>query len=74
MSAVSTPAESPPKLLDVQAVAKMLGCSTRHVYRLSDGGKMPSPIKLGALVRWSKTAVESWIADGCPAIRKGARR
>ena len=28
-------------LLDVQAVAEMLGCSPRHVYRLSDAGRMP---------------------------------
>lgn len=74
MCAASTPAEYPAKLLDVQAVAELLGCSARHVYRLSDAGKMPAPLKLGSLVRWSKTAIESWISDGCPAVRKGGRR
>jgi len=58
-----------PKLLDANAVAEMLGCSTRHVYRLSDAGRMPRPVKLGALVRWSRDALESWIAAGCPATR-----
>lgn len=74
MPTVLTPADASAKLLDVQAVAETLGCSTRHVYRLSDAGKMPAPLKLGSLVRWSKTAIESWIADGCPAVRRGARR
>lgn len=57
------------KLLDVQAVAALLGCSPRHVYRLSDAGRMPAPVKLGALVRWQKTAVEDWITAGCPSCR-----
>ena len=57
------------KLLDVQAVAEMLGCSQRHVYRLSDAGKMPAPVKLGALVRWSTAVIQEWIDQGCPAVR-----
>ena len=60
-------------LLDVQAVAALLSCSTRHVYRLADAGRMPSPVKLGALVRWPRLAVETWLADGCPSVRKGGR-
>jgi excisionase family DNA binding protein len=63
-------------MLDVRAVAALLDCSVRHVYRLADAGRMPRPVKLGALVRWRRAEVESWIADGCPAVtkRKGARR
>jgi excisionase family DNA binding protein len=57
------------QLLDVQTVAEMLGCSQRHVYRLSDGGKMPSPIKLGALVRWNSSSIREWIDQGCPSVR-----
>ena len=56
-------------LIDVKAVAAILGCSPRTVYRLSDGGLMPRPRKLSALVRWSKAEIESWIAAGCPRIR-----
>jgi excisionase family DNA binding protein len=59
-----------PQLLDVLAVAEMLGCSPRHVYRLSDAGKMPAPVKLGALVRWSAVAIREWIDAGCPNCRK----
>lgn len=73
-STVQTSAESPAKLLDVQAVAELCGCSTRHVYRLSDAGKMPRPLKLGSLVRWSRAAIEEWIDAGCPSCRQGAKR
>jgi len=57
------------KLLDVNAVAEILSCSPRHVYRLSDAGKMPRPVKLGALVRWPLAQIEEWIAQSCPAGR-----
>lgn len=67
-------AESSAALLDVRQVANVLRCSTRTVYRLADGGLMPRPCKLGALVRWSKADLESWIADGCPNLRKGGAK
>jgi len=71
MSAVSTsPVARPAKLLDVQAVAEMLDCSPRHVYRLSDAGRMPAPVKLGSLVRWSAASIRAWIDQGCPAVRQ----
>jgi len=61
-------------LLNVRAVAEMLGCSSRHVYRLADGGRMPAPLRLGGLVRWNRAAIETWIDDGCPIVRYGAVR
>ena len=73
MSIQSLPADSPAKLLDVQAVGELLDCSTRHVYRLSDAGRMPAPVKLGTLVRWPRAAIEDWIAAGCPSCRQGSR-
>lgn len=76
MTAVLTPADASAKLLDVQAVAAMLGCSPRHVYRLSDAGRMPAPVKLGSLVRWSAAAIREWIDGGCRPVRqvKGGAR
>lgn len=64
------------ELLDVDAVASLLDCSARHVYRLADAGKMPPPVKLGALVRFSRRAVLDWIAGGCQTVRtnRGAGR
>jgi excisionase family DNA binding protein len=63
-----------PALIDVCAVAKLLNCSERHVYRLADAGRIPRPIKLGALVRWNRVQVEKWLADGCPATRSNRQK
>lgn len=57
------------ELLDVQGVAAVLQCSARHVYRLADAGKMPAPVRLGALVRWRRAALVEWIGNGCPRVR-----
>jgi predicted DNA-binding transcriptional regulator AlpA len=62
--------ESTDSLRDVKAVASLLSCSTRHVHRLSDAGRMPQPVRLGASVRWSSKTINEWIADGCPATPK----
>ena len=42
-----------PLLLSVESVAKLLDCSQSHVWRQSDAGKMPRPVKCGRLKRWS---------------------
>lgn len=60
-----------PLLADVQDVAAMLTCSARHVYRLADAGRMPTPHKIGALCRWDRAAIQQWIADGCRPVRTG---
>ena len=69
----TTPAPEPPaaQLLDVRAVAALLGCSARHVYRLADAGRMPSPVRIGALVRWRRAEVQEWIDGGCRPVRRG---
>jgi prophage regulatory protein len=66
----------PARLLDVRAVAGLLGVSGRHVYRLADSGRMPRPMKLGGAVRWDRDEIRRWIDEGCPAVvkRKGAER
>lgn len=56
-------------MLDVHGVAELVHCSSRHVRRLADSGRMPRPINLGSLVRWSRAAIEAWIAEGCPPHR-----
>ena len=69
-----TPA--PAALLDVGAVAELLACSPQHVRRLADAGRMPRPLKLGALLRWRRADLDDWLAAGCPSCRedRGARR
>lgn len=56
-------------LLDVKAVAQMLDCSSRHIYRLVDAGRIPPPVHIGALVRWPRPVIEEWIAGGCGPVR-----
>ncbi|MFN7878064.1 MAG: helix-turn-helix transcriptional regulator [Pirellula sp.] len=68
-----TTAPELPRLLDVEQVAGMLGVSSRQVYRLADGGRMPRPLKIGGSVRWDRQAVEKWIAAGCPQEHGGKR-
>jgi excisionase family DNA binding protein len=68
------PADAPAAaLLDVRAVAALLDCSPRHVYRLADDGRMPPPVKLGALVRWHRADLDAWIAGRCKPCRTAGR-
>jgi predicted DNA-binding transcriptional regulator AlpA len=57
-------------LLDVEQVGGILYCSARHVIRMAERGLMPPPVRLGSLVRWQRDAIDSWIAKGCPAMRR----
>ncbi len=61
-------------LLDVGEVAALLRCSKRHVFRMSDASRMPRPVRLGQLVRWSRKRIEQWIEAGCPSCRQGGSR
>lgn len=61
-------------LLDIGAFAGLLGVSTRHLRRLVDAGKAPQPVRLGGSVRWPLPIINTWIADGCPTIRRLAGR
>ncbi|MDZ4658699.1 MAG: helix-turn-helix domain-containing protein [Bythopirellula sp.] len=76
MEKKSSLAAPPAALLDVKAMAALLDCGVRTVYRLADAGRLPAPVKLGALVRWRRDAIDDWLAAGCPPIRivKGGRR
>lgn len=60
-------------LLDVRAVAQLLDCSPRHVYRLADAGRMPGPVRLGALVRWRRADLDAWLDGGCRPVRQAGR-
>jgi hypothetical protein len=36
---------------------------------MADAGRMPAPLKLGALVRWNRASIDAWIEQGCKPIR-----
>ena len=58
-----------PAMLTVGDVARMLCCSARTIYRLTDSGRMPQPVRLGALIRWPRQTIENWIHLGCPRAK-----
>ena len=74
ITSTATSHREPAVMVDIQYVAALLSCSQRHVRRLSsDTGKMPLPVKIGALLRWNRNELEVWIAQGCPDCRSGGQ-
>jgi predicted DNA-binding transcriptional regulator AlpA len=60
VNATDKPTE--PLLLDVAAVAQLLGVSPRHVWRMCDAGQFPKPVAIGTkLKRWPRAVVLAWI-------------
>ena len=55
-----------PALIDARAVARILGCSDRHVRNLDERGELPRSRKLGRLRRWSAAEIDCWIEAGQP--------
>jgi excisionase family DNA binding protein len=55
-----------PATYTVPDIARLTQTSKRHIHRLNDKGLVPGRIKgLGRLVRFSKAAVDAWLAAGC---------
>jgi len=64
----ASPFES--ELLDVRAVARLLGCSTRTVWRLRGRGAIPQSVALSSgIVRWKRAALLRWLEGLGPAPR-----
>jgi predicted DNA-binding transcriptional regulator AlpA len=57
---------SEPLLITAEDVARLLKLSTRSVWRMKSAGAIPSPIRVGAAVRWRMDEIKKWIEDGCP--------
>lgn len=55
-----------PLLIPVRTVAKILGISTRSVWRLHSSGKILPPVRIGGAVRWRSDELKRWVAEGCP--------
>ena len=51
---------------NTRQVAKMLNVSARHVSSLQVTGRMPKPIRIGRVVRWSHDEIKAWVEAGCP--------
>jgi predicted DNA-binding transcriptional regulator AlpA len=74
MVAIPTSQDITPAILDVVAVSRLLDCSTRSVYRLSDARRIPRPVKLGALVRWPRTSPDKWLDEAAQEAESKAKR
>ncbi len=61
-------------MLTADGLAGLLDCSPRSVRRLADRGKIPPPVRIGGLVRWPRTVIQLWLAEGCPAATTRRRR
>jgi len=70
-SSFDTVAEHGPLLITAPQLARRLNCSTRTIYRLAASGRMPKPVRLGALVRWRRSTIDAWIDAGCPQSQCG---
>lgn len=49
------------RLLNLEQVAEMLGCSTQHVKRLNASQEMPAPVRLGRRRLWDKVKLTAWL-------------
>ena len=58
--------ETQDKLLSAEAVGTMLSLSRRQIFRLNSCGKIPKPIRIGGVVRWSEKSISEWLAAGAP--------
>lgn len=67
-TATVTPPATEPAMIDTSEVARMLGCSEKHVSRLQKSGTMPPGAKLGRLVRWPRKLIVGWIEGGCQPV------
>jgi excisionase family DNA binding protein len=55
-------------LLDIHQVAEVLNVHWRTVENQAKRRRIPKPIMLGRCRRWSVSALQKWIDDGCPDL------
>jgi prophage regulatory protein len=62
-------------LIGIKEVTKLCGLSRASLYRRVEQRQFPQPIKIGALTRWSRNEIVSWIEKllrDRPKIRSAA--
>lgn len=66
---VTKPIEATERLaLSAREVAKLLGVSQRHVWKLLASGRIPKPFRLGRAVRWNYPLLRRWCDAACPSV------
>jgi len=61
------------ELLTLEEVAALFKVEPRTVRRQHDAGKFPPAIRIGTALRWSREAIEAWIAQGGGSPRRNSR-
>lgn len=54
------------ELIDAKYVAALISVEPRTVYRLRLRKELPPSVKFGGNVRWIRSEIMAWIAQGCP--------
>ncbi len=61
-----------PELLTTKQAAELLSIGERTLWAWSRSGICPAPVKIGVglrpAVRYRRTELEQWVADGCPRV------
>jgi predicted DNA-binding transcriptional regulator AlpA len=57
------------EMLTANEVATMLAIGVRSVWRKSQDGRLPPPIKMTGSTRWSKSTIRDWIAEQAKVVR-----
>jgi predicted DNA-binding transcriptional regulator AlpA len=76
MTATDTDPSTPtaPLLIDISALSKLLSRSVSALERDQAAGRLPPPVRIGGSKRWKLTAIEAWVAAGCPAPGREGNR
>jgi predicted DNA-binding transcriptional regulator AlpA len=56
-----------PSLLNDRQVATALNCSRSSVWRLTENGTLPRPLKISGMTRWRRSDIEALTAGGAQA-------
>lgn len=68
-----SPSATTREMLTVAEVAAMLSIGVRSVWRKSQDGRLPPPIKMTGSTRWAKSTIQDWLAEKASAAQKQSR-
>ncbi len=66
MNSMKEREDDKPLLISVVQVAKLVGVSTRTIWRLVSEGKFLAPIRIGGRTLWIREEVIRWVSQRCP--------
>ncbi len=58
-----------PLVVDINGLAKLLGCSRRHLGRQRAAGDLPDPVAVGNKLVWRVADIELFVKSNCDMAR-----